>query len=212
MGLRGHQPRQFLQGPRGPHHGAHLDPVPQEHDVQQGGQLPVEHHPGQPEAHRSGVHVGGGDGHPDQGHHPGEPGGQLADQSLEEGEAAVQEDQGGEGKQHVPVAGEAQGSFQPQQPLDQRGQGQDRQGQRQGNPEAPAEVLDPVAFVPAGMPPRRLVGRGPVCRRLVRRLMVGVRGMLGAVHGAPKILAIARIVKLESRRRLLPTEEQREQP
>ena len=71
---------------------AHLQPVAQEHDRDQGRQLPpdldIE------EAQRPGParHEGDADGERDEGHHPGLAVPQLADGSPEEDEAAVQED------------------------------------------------------------------------------------------------------------------------
>src|SRR5660397_201153 len=69
VGFVGHEAGQLLQGLRGTHHGAHLHPVAQQHDVHQRGQFPEEDLPGQAQDHGRAVGEGGGYGHGYQGHH-----------------------------------------------------------------------------------------------------------------------------------------------
>ena len=49
VGIGGHEFGQLLQSPRCAHHGLHFNPVPQQHDVNESGQLPKEHLARQPE-------------------------------------------------------------------------------------------------------------------------------------------------------------------
>jgi hypothetical protein len=60
----------LLQGLGGTHHGLHFDPMPEQHDVHEGCQLPEEHLAGQSEYHGAAIEIGGGDGDGDQRHHP----------------------------------------------------------------------------------------------------------------------------------------------
>ena len=99
MRLGRQQPGQILQRLRRAHHGAHLDPVAQQHDVDQRGQLPEEDLPAQAEDDQAAVHICDGDGQGDQRHHARQPVPQLIDEPFQEGPAAVEEDERGEGEQ-----------------------------------------------------------------------------------------------------------------
>src|SRR2546426_9229468 len=49
MCLGREEPDELFQGARGAEHGAHLDPVPEQHDVDERRRLPKEHAPGKAE-------------------------------------------------------------------------------------------------------------------------------------------------------------------
>jgi hypothetical protein len=91
VGRRRQQADQRLQRPGGAHDRLHLDPVAEQHDVDQGDQLPEEHLAGQAKDHGAGVEEGDGDGQGNEGHHARAALGKLADKSLEEGPTAIEE-------------------------------------------------------------------------------------------------------------------------
>ncbi|MNS67744.1 hypothetical protein D3C72_1010050 [compost metagenome] len=149
--IRRHEARERLEGPRCPHHRAHLDPVPQEHDHDQRGELPVEAHAGEPEDHGGRIDISRRDGDPDQRHHADLAIAHLLDQPFQEGPAPVEEHHRGQGKEHVAVAREAPPVPQPHPLLQHGRQGQDRDGQHQTDPEPALEVLDHHGVVIAVM-------------------------------------------------------------
>ncbi len=170
VGVGGHEFGQFLQGPRGAHHRLHLDPVPEQHDVDEGGQLPEEHLAGQAEHHGAAVEIGGGDGDGDQRHHPGLAGFEFLEQAFEERPAAIPEDRGRKAEQDVDVAGKTNGFSQSHQRLEHRREDENRQGQDQRDPEPFPEIRRHVGMVVgSGV---RLPG-GPGSWRLRFRFLAG---------------------------------------
>ncbi len=161
MGFRRHKPGQLLQGPRGSHDRSHLQPMAEEHDVDEGRHLPEEDLSGQAEDDGAAVDVGGGDGQSDQGHHARRLGFDLADEALEEGTAPVKIDERRDDEEDIGVAGESQAVAEAQKALDHGRKGEDGEGRSQGDPEPLLEVvgvtgrrvslmtLGPVLLIPA---------------------------------------------------------------
>jgi hypothetical protein len=75
---------------------AHLDPVAENHDRHERGQLPPQVHSLETERHREAEAERDGDRQGNEGHHSRSAVGQLADRSLDEDPAAVREDEGAE--------------------------------------------------------------------------------------------------------------------
>ena len=102
MSLGGHDPRQGLERPGGAEDRSHLDVMAEEHDVDQGRELPEESHARhQPDHDGRGVDVGDRDRERDQGHHadPARP--DLLREPTKERPATVDVDDGGEEKDRV---------------------------------------------------------------------------------------------------------------
>jgi hypothetical protein len=145
--LRRYQLDQFVQRSGSAHDRAHLDPVPEEHDDDQGGQLPEEGLAGQTEDDRRAVSVGHHNGQPDQGHHPRPAIAEFIDQSLQKRPAAVEENSRGKSEKDVALPGKTQTVTQAQELLNQRRQSEDGKTQGQGNPEPPPEILHHVGVM-----------------------------------------------------------------
>src|SRR5215218_3007077 len=156
LGVVGQQRRQVVQGAGGLPEGAHLQPVPEQHDHDQQRQLP-------PEVQVEEAERGGGTGHEgdpdrqgDQQHHAGLAAACLRDAALQERPAAVQEHHRAEHWRDPLRARELRrGEAQPL--LDHLGVGDHREGEDQAQPEAVAELggvvpmpaVTAVALVPA---------------------------------------------------------------
>ena len=89
---------------------SHLEPVAEQHDRDQGGQLPPDLDLEEAESAGQRGHEGHDDRQRDQGHHPGLTVGQLALGSADEDQTAVEEDDRPEDRRHVLDAGDASGS------------------------------------------------------------------------------------------------------
>ena len=163
---------------------AHLDPVPEQHDGDEGRQLLPEGHPRKAERDRGTEAEGDRDGQGDQRHHPGQAVFQFPDGSLEKGPSTIPEDQRPErrrdpsrprkGRRHV-----------PQGPLQHVSPDEGGKGQEEGEPEPIAEHRDRVP----GMPVVTFVSRpsGPLlmpsaCGRCGMRWGSGGRCVVVVVH------------------------------
>jgi len=93
MCIRGHKSRKALQRAGGAHHGLHLQPVTEEHDIDQCRQLPVENHSLKTQRDCGAVYKGHRDCHRDECHHARGPGPELFEHAFEEGHAAVHVDE-----------------------------------------------------------------------------------------------------------------------
>ena len=90
----GHELGELVECARGPAHAAHLDPVAEEHDVDQGDEFPEKAGADPDKEGGHAVAKGDEDGHRDEGHHAGLALAQLGDGHIEEGEPAVDKDDG----------------------------------------------------------------------------------------------------------------------
>ena len=90
--LGGHESHELLQSRRGTHHRAHLDPMSEQHDVDQGCDLPEKHLTGQTENDQGAVTVGDADSERNQRHHSGPLLLQLPEETREKRPAAVRVD------------------------------------------------------------------------------------------------------------------------
>src|SRR5262245_1293826 len=88
----GHQSSQSLQGRTGTDDRLHLDPVTEQHDVDQSYEFPEEIITGKPDDRRHAVNVSRGDGDTDQRHHTGIAGADFLPQPVEKRPAAVEID------------------------------------------------------------------------------------------------------------------------
>ena len=201
------------RGGRGPE-STHLQPVAQQHDGHQQGQLPpeVQVKTAQPQSGDPGGDKRHGDGHGDQEHHPGLAGFQFVPSALEERRSAVDED---DRAQH---RGDPGGSVEcrevvAEQVGDHGAENNDGNGQNQRPPEAVpkhcgavsgvfAVTMNVVVFVQGGV--RVIVGHrlavgvgicvvfvagmirvvGVVCFRSGVITMV-ITGMVGSAHDVP---------------------------
>src|SRR5213593_4269458 len=173
---------------------AHLDPVAEDHDRDEGGELPPEIHSGEAEGHREAEHVGDADRKGDERHHPGTTVGELADGALDEHPAAVAEDQRAEQRGNEARSRGAAPRFVAEPVLDHRGprDGGDREQQR--SPELSSEHLDAVtgmhivgsvgvAITPTIDPVVMPARFAPVGRRRLVVLMSAMRMRASAVLG-----------------------------
>jgi hypothetical protein len=148
VGLVGQQRGQGVQGPGGLAEGTHLQPVAEQHDHDQQGQLP-------PELQVEQAQGGGGagpeadqDGQGDQQHHARLPGPGLGQAAFQERPAAVEEDDRPQHRRD-PLRARELRRGEPQPLLDHLGVGDHRDGQGQAPPEPvpePGRVV-PVAAV-----------------------------------------------------------------
>ena len=167
LGGVGEQPGQLLQRALGLGDRAHLDPVAEHHDGDQGGQLPPEIGAREAERHREAEHERDRDGQRDERHHAGPAIGQLAGGAPDEHPAAVGEDERAEHGGDPARRGRAAPRLVAEPVLDHRrpDDGGDRQQERA--PELAAEHLHRVPRVPvvAGVRAGRAVTRVcPVAR------------------------------------------------
>ena len=162
MRLGRQEPDQLLEGSRGAEYRAHLDPVAEQHDVDQRRRFPEEHAPGEPEDNQRAVDVGHRDRERDEGHHPRQPLSELVDETSEERPAAVEVHGRGEAELHVAIARERKRPPETEEVLDHLGRRKDRNRERQGYPEAAAEVVHHVGV-------RRLILHVVIVVRVHRR-------------------------------------------
>jgi hypothetical protein len=80
--------------------GAHLDPMPQQHDRDERGELFPERHARVAEGHSQAEREGDIDSQGDQRHHPREPVAELVPGTLDEGPPTVEEDGGAEDRRN----------------------------------------------------------------------------------------------------------------
>ncbi len=125
---------------------AHLQPVAEQHDGDQGGQFPPDLHIEQAERAGPRGHECDHDRERDQGHHPGLAVGQLAFGTADEDQAAVEENEGAENRRPVLLARECRQRV-PEPLLDVRAQDDDRDRQGEAQPELVPEYRHRVASV-----------------------------------------------------------------
>ena len=165
VGLVGHQPGQFFERRRRPHHAPHLDPVADEHEVDERRRLPEKQLAVEAEHDGERVKEGDGDRHRDERHHPRPPVAQFLDHAREEGPAAPAVDERGDRGEHPGRAGEREGE--PGPVLNHRTEREDRDGEGEADEEAAAEVGHHhrvVLVVPAATVPLVLHTLLPIVR------------------------------------------------
>src|SRR3546814_17852365 len=91
------------------------------------------------------------DGDGDQGHHAGAPAGQLGPASAQERPAAIYENHGRKGEQHIAVTREGYYAVDAEESSDHRRKGKNRHGQVHRDPEAAPEIRNHCGMVEAGM-------------------------------------------------------------
>src|SRR5262249_9893698 len=121
---------------------AHLDPVAEDHDRDERGQLPPEVYSGEAEGHREAEPERNADREGDERHHPGPAVGKLADRALDEHPPTVGEDErpehrGDEARSRGPAP-----RLVPEPVLDHRGPDDGGDREQQGSPELAPEHLD----------------------------------------------------------------------
>ena len=185
--LAGDERSQLFEGAAGAHHAPHLDPVPDQHQVDERDGLPEEQlarH--EPDDDGGAVDERDRDGDGDEGHHARLPLAELLGEAGEEGPAAVDVHDARETRQEPLGAGERH-ALQPDPLAEHRAQREDGDREAEADPEAPLEVLDHhrvVVVVPAAVPvPAAGAGvRAPVvasgARGLVAHRGVAHRGVL----------------------------------
>jgi len=150
----------IFEGTRSAEHRPHLDPVPEQHDIDQGGEFPEEPLAGRAEDHRGAVEVGDGDRDRDQGHHPGRPAFQFAYNSGEERIAAVEVDCGCDDQDDIVCSRHL--DAEPEEHLDGRREDEDGNREDDRDDEPAFEVFDGMPVV---TPSAVTVGLGrPACR------------------------------------------------
>ena len=158
--LRGHDPDEFLERPRSPENRAHLHPVPEEHDVDQGGEFPEESFSAdETENDRRTVYVGDGDRDGDERHHPGHPRPEFAYDAGKKRPPAVEVDCGRKSEEQVVRTREPDDY--PEKFLDRLREEENRNRQYRRDNEPPPEVFE-------GMVMRAVAGPA-----LLRRLLPG---------------------------------------
>ena len=146
-----HQSGQFLQGRAGTDDRLHLDPVTEQHDVDQSDEFPEEIITGKSDDRRHAVNVSGGDGDADQRHHAGIAGANFLPQPVEKRPAAVEIDDTGQSGQNVSIACKAPPLAQAEHVLDHRGEGKNRDCQEQADPKSLSEIRHHLAVIVPGM-------------------------------------------------------------
>ena len=163
VGLGGQELGHLLERVARAHDGAHLDPMAQQHDDDERGQLPEEVHVRVGHAEHAALHervdavdVGGGDAERHERHHGGLAAAQLVCRAAQKRPAAVPEQHGGQ-RRHEPVgAGERERDGQ-RKPHGRRQQ-HDGDGKHEAH-EEPALEIHPVHHHAA----RRIRAVLPVC-------------------------------------------------
>jgi hypothetical protein len=134
---------------RCPGNGFHFEPMPQQHDDDERGELPVEIHARyQPEHDCRAVQISHGNGDADERHHAGRAAAQFIQQPGQERLAAVNENDGAEGKRDPVPAGKIEAV--PDGVLEHGRDENDWNGQRQTDPEAAKEVANHGGMVVVG--------------------------------------------------------------
>ena len=148
LGGVGHELRQLVERTGSLAHRAHLEPVTEQHDVDQRDELPEETFPQVQELRRDAVHERNGNCQRDERHHTRLAFPDLGDCHLQEGDPAVDEDDHRKDKGDPLAAGE--GWRREAEPhLDHLAVQQDRDAQEQAPPEANPEHLLMTAVVRA---------------------------------------------------------------
>ena len=142
VGGGGQQPHQRVEGSGGAHHRSHLDPVAEQHDVNQGGQLPLKAHAGQSQPDRGGIDEGRGDGHRDERHHARLAALHLIPEAGEKRPPAIAVDQRGKTEQQPMRLGEQGLGRAAEQHPEAGREGQNRHCENQAHQEPAAKVAD----------------------------------------------------------------------
>ena len=198
IGFVGQQGGQGVQGAGGLAEGPHLQPVAQQHDHDQQGQLP-------PELEVEGAEDGGDagpegdqDGQGDEQHHARLAAAQLGQAALQERPPAVEEHHRPEHGRD-PLRSRELGWGEPEPLLDHLGVGDHRDGEGEAQPEPVAELGGMVPMPAMGAVPLVAAGRAAVLVRLgvlavlVRRQLAG-RGAVVAALGP--VAAVVLVVHL----------------
>ena len=145
LGGIGQELGQRREGAAGLGDRAHLEPVAEEHDRDQGRELPPDLDLEQAQRPGPAGDERDDDREADQGHHPGLAIGQLGPRTAQEDEAAVQEDDRAEDRRDERRAGETPGRRIAEPVLWVAAPDQDRDRQGEGQPELVAEHRDRMA-------------------------------------------------------------------
>ena len=105
--------------------------MPEQHNVDQGGQLPEEHLAGQAEYHGAAIEVRRGNSDGDERHHPWPPGFEFLEKPLQKRPTAVPENRGRKAEEDIHIAGKTNGFSQSHQRLEHWREDENRQGQDQ---------------------------------------------------------------------------------
>jgi hypothetical protein len=153
--------------------------VPEQHDDDEGDELPEELGPGgQPEGNGDRVDIGHADREGDQRQHSRLPLTQLAREPAQERPAAVEVDD--RGKQQDDEAATREVELVTEEVLDHRREHEDRRRQRQRDPEAPAEVVHHGRVATVADMPRATAWRRRFCRLPRESLVLGLVVMMRA--------------------------------
>jgi hypothetical protein len=198
LGRVGHQFGQLVQRPRRLAHAAHLQPVAEQHDVDQRHQLPEEGLARRQQQRGQAVDVRDADGQRDQRHHPRLPVAQLGHGHRQEGHATVEEDNRAKDRRYPGRQGNLR-RRKAQPHLQHLAVDQHRNAQDQRHPEAPPEhvlmtrMVHMRAVPGLPMPHRTVVHRRVVHRRMVHRRVVH-GGVVAVLH--PGVLVVGGFLHL----------------
>ena len=148
LGLVGQQLRELAERVLRAHHRGHLDPVAEQHDRDEGRELPPEVHARQAERDGERVAERDHDRERDERHHAGLLRAQLGDRAPEEHEPAVDEDREAEHRGDVLAAREARAG-EPEDVLEPLREHERRDREDQAQPELAAELGGIVGAVVA---------------------------------------------------------------
>ena len=192
-GRGGQELDERFEGARRAHHRPHLDPVTEQHDVDEGDELPEEDLARQPEGDGRRVEEGGPDREADQGHHPRLTLPEFAREAGQERPGAVEEDHRRKGEQDVEGTGEGERLLEPQDPLHERRKSQHRHREHQGHPEAAPEIGDHRRMVVTRVAVAGVSGGPAVARAVTGMGAVPVMrmGVAGPMPG-PSFLTLPR--------------------
>ncbi len=146
VGDRGNHRGEFLEGAGSRPDRAHLHPMPQQHDVEQRGELPIERLAVEAQRNGDAVAEGHGDRERNERHHPRLSGAKLVGPTLEEHRACIDEQHGGEYRADPFPCGQVHGLV-AEPTLEGNREVQDRDRERQTHPETVTEHLGRVALV-----------------------------------------------------------------
>jgi len=146
VGFVGNQFCEFAERVLGAHDGAHLDPVAEKHDGDEGRELPPEVHAGEAQSHRRAVAKRHNDRERDEQHHAGLLRADLLDAALEKDESAVKEEDDAEDRGNVLAEREPR-SVETEDVLQSVREHQCRDRQHEAQPELALELRGVVALV-----------------------------------------------------------------
>src|SRR5262245_26874809 len=146
-----HQSGQFFRVHDVTDHGLHLDPMTEQHVVDQSYEFPEEVVTGKTGHRRHAINVSGGDGDADQRHHARIAITKLLPQPIEKWPAAVEVDDTGQSGQNVSIACKTPPLAQAQRVLNHRREGKNRDCQKQADPEPLPEISHHLAVIVPGM-------------------------------------------------------------